>query len=130
MKVLQNVFEESVPASQIRRAAAVLAAVVWCVSSCGCLIGGLGLLVSVCEATLAAAGGLVAWVIYREISGRTDGMGIVMLPVIGPLRHVLNRPAHGIGPSVIMVAVMAVFALIAGMIIRVNGPMSDEKASK
>jgi hypothetical protein len=130
VKLLPKVFEETVPASQIRTAALVMAAAVWCVASCGCLVAGMGLFWSVGEASLAAVGGLVAWVTYREVSGRTDGLGIVMVPVIGPLRHVLDGPDHGISPSVIVVAVTAVFALIGGMIVRVNSPMAHDEAPK
>jgi hypothetical protein len=121
--------EDSESVSRITRGALVMATYVWCAATVLCLIGGVGLLMAVSEATLAATGSLTAWAIYRRISGLCDGLVIITIATIGPERHILDSgPGKGILPTVLHIALLIVSAPIFGAMGRAPDTSSSQSA--
>lgn len=117
MKWMPKLTSTSKRATQIRKGALVMAAIAWVESVACCLIGGVSILSSLGEATIAVIGGLTAWAFYREVSDRYDGLAIVMLAGLGPLRHVYDGPSIGMNFTVVQVTVQLVMAPVAGLLV-------------
>jgi hypothetical protein len=83
-----------------------------------------------CEATVAATGGLIAWAVYREISGRYDGLVIIFLAVIGPTRHIMDGPGGGVIGAAIVVPVQILFAAIVAKFVRAPVMTTDQTAPR
>ncbi len=117
MKRVWRLTENSEPASRIRLMGLKMGGCVWVVAVICCLLGGVGIVMALCEATLAAVGGVFAWIIYRETSGRYDGLAIVMAFIIVPAMHILDGPSRGlIGGIVIQMAVMIPLSWFMGRV--------------
>jgi hypothetical protein len=107
-----------------------LSAYVWLAGVVCCLIGGVAIVPAVGEATLAAGGGLAAWGLYRQVSGRLDGLAIIMLAVMGPSRHILDGPSIGIVATACMVVVLLLTAPVAGLFVRGSHSTGGQAAAE
>ena len=118
MKWVDELTESSEPATQVRKTAIIMAAFAWLAGVVCCLIGGLAALPAVAEATLATGGGLTAWWLYRQTSGRYDGLAIIMVAVVGPCGHILDGPFTGFVATACIVVVQIKIAPIVGLCVR------------
>ena len=118
MNWVDKLTASSEPATQVRKTAIIMAAFAWLAGVVCCLIGGLATLPAVAEATLATGGGLTAWWLYRQTSGRYDGLAIIMVAVVGPCGHILDGPFTGFVATACIVVVQIKIAPIVGLCVR------------
>jgi hypothetical protein len=110
--------EDSEPARRIKKLAVRITVYDFVMSLVLCLIGGVGWLGSLVEATIAAAGGFVAWALYREISRRYDGLAIFVFVCNGPMRHVMDKAKTGMNSTMVVVIFLIVSAPLMGLCCR------------
>jgi hypothetical protein len=125
---LRHLTEDSERGRGILRFALSLAAIVWFISLLCCLIAGGSLIPSVGEATLASGGSFLAWAIYRELSGRYDGLLPLFLASMAPIRQLLEGNARGPAGTIIMVIVLLIVSPIMARIARLRDLAANQQA--